>query len=266
MAEKAHDPIALMCRVLGVSRSGLYAWTRCPMPACHQPPLLRAQALASRVSRPLRGVAPQRAQALRELHGPRRPSTCHQELRDCQQVAPGRQPSPWSSAGPSRVAQLAWPGGAGPARAPAPSRLGPLAETQDANGDQQRPGQEHIWLHIDVGQPHGHSLGREDHPADEARTQSSHRDAISLPRRHETRPPSARSGPSWRCGGTRRRPAAAPNNTSCPRGTKRGPLRPLRPLLALRGHAPPPRGGAQQCILPPRTRNEAGCPKGCRPR
>ena len=183
MAEKAHDPIALMCRVLGVSRSGLYAWTRCPMPACHQPPLLRAQALASRVSRPLRGVAPQRAQALRELHGPRRPSTCHQELRDCQQVAPGRQPSPWSSAGPSRVAQLAWPGGAGPARAPAPSRVGPLAETQGANGAQQ---------HI-------------------------------LPPRNETRPPSARSGPSWRCGGTRRRPAAAPNNTSCPRGHETRP-------------------------------------------
>lgn len=231
MAEKAHDPIALMCRVLGVSRSGLYAWTRCPMPACHQPPLLRAQALASRVSRPLRGVAPQRAQALRELHGPRRPSTCHQELRDCQQVAPGRQPSPWSSAGPSRVAQLAWPGGAGPARAPAPSRLGPLAETQDANGDQQRPGQEHIWLHIDVGQPHGHSLGREDHPADEARTRSSHRDAISLPRGHETRPPPPAPAP----------PGAAGARAAAPR--RRPTTHPA-----------------------PAERNEAGCPKGCRPR
>ena len=28
MAEKAHHPIALMCRVLGVARSGLYAWQR----------------------------------------------------------------------------------------------------------------------------------------------------------------------------------------------------------------------------------------------
>ena len=28
MAEKASFPIALMCRVLGVSRSGLYAWER----------------------------------------------------------------------------------------------------------------------------------------------------------------------------------------------------------------------------------------------
>ncbi len=28
MAEKAHYPVALMCRVLGVSRSGLYAWQR----------------------------------------------------------------------------------------------------------------------------------------------------------------------------------------------------------------------------------------------
>ena len=28
MAEKANYPIALMCRVLGVSRSGLYAWLR----------------------------------------------------------------------------------------------------------------------------------------------------------------------------------------------------------------------------------------------
>jgi hypothetical protein len=226
MAEKAHDPIALMCRVLGVSRSGLYAWTRCPMPACHQPPLLRAQALASRVSRPLRGVAPQRAQALRELHGPRRPSTCHQELRDCQQVAPGRQPSPWSSAGPSRVAQLAWPGGAGPARAPAPSRVGPLAETQGANGAQQ---------HI-------------------------------LPPRNETRPPPPAPAPPGAAGARAAAPRRRPTTHPAPAERNEAPLRPLRPLLALRGHAPPPRGGAQQCILPPRTRNEAGCPKGCRPR
>jgi hypothetical protein len=261
MAEKAHDPIALMCRVLGVSRSGLYAWTRCPMPACHQPPLLRAQALASRVSRPLRGVAPQRAQALRELHGPRRPSTCHQELRDCQQVAPGRQPSPWSSAGPSRVAQLAWPGGAGPARAPAPSRVGPLAETQGANGAQQ---------HI-------------------------------LPPRNETRPPPPAPAPPGAAGARAAAPRRRPTTHPAPAERNEAPLRPLRPLLALRGHAPPPRGGAQQHILPPRTRNEApsnpaapaqplrghaqpprggaqqhilpprtrheaGCPKGCRPR
>jgi hypothetical protein len=211
MAEKAHDPIALMCRVLGVSRSGLYAWTRCPMPACHQPPLLRAQALASRVSRPLRGVAPQRAQALRELHGPRRPSTCHQELRDCQQVAPGRQPSPWSSAGPSRVAQLAWPGGAGPARAPAPSRVGPLAETQGANGAQQ-----HILPPRNETRPP---------PPAPAPPGAAGARAAAPRRRPTTHPapaerneaPSARSGPSLRCGGTRRRPAAAPSNASCPR-------------------------------------------------
>ena len=47
-AEKAHYPIAVLCSVLSVSRSGFYAWERRPKPARARAQTIRRGACTGR--------------------------------------------------------------------------------------------------------------------------------------------------------------------------------------------------------------------------